>query len=67
MMAVLLRLFVTSLQLASAGIADHFFLYFAGSAFVSITGCILFARAGLVPAMVFAAGLNLRLIIMLVR
>jgi hypothetical protein len=53
--AVSFRTMVTSLQISQAGVVDAFPLFLVQAAATSTVACILFARAGLPAAMLFAA------------
>ncbi|MFC1498161.1 hypothetical protein ACFLS1_06795 [Verrucomicrobiota bacterium] len=64
-LAVTLRVFVSVLQVADAGVVEAVPFFVIGSAIVSAMSCVLFARAGLPAAMFFSAGINLRLFIAL--
>ena len=54
-----LRAYVSYRQVASAGVADGVPLLFVSALVTTAAGCVVFARFGLAPAMLFAAGLDL--------
>lgn len=57
-LCVALRIYVTHLQAAGAGMTTGVGLLVASAAVATSAGCLVFARFGLVPAMLLAAGLD---------
>ncbi len=65
-LCVALRIFVTHLQTAEVGMAAESGLLAASAAVATAAGCIVFARFGLAPAMLLAAGLDLHVLVQFV-
>ena len=63
-LCICLRAYVVSRQLAYAGIAEGAPLFFAAALLSTAAACYLFARFGLVPAMLLSAGLDLHVFLL---
>lgn len=57
---IAVRTYVVHLQVGHAGLAEQVPLFLASAVVTTLVACVLFARYGLIPAMIFAAGLDLR-------
>ncbi len=64
-LSVILCLGATQMSLAAAGIKEARWAFYASAAAANLVGVLLFARTGLPAAMVFAAGLQLHLLLRL--
>jgi len=66
-LTVALRLFVSMRQMAETGVFDAVPLMLVSTGVMATAACVLFARTGLIPAMMLAAGLDLHLFLNLTQ
>jgi len=59
LLTVMFRAFVTAQQVAATGMTEGVWLFHVSAMLTNVVGCLLFARFGLVPAMLFGAGATL--------
>ena len=62
-LCLVFRAYVTDRQIAYAGITEAIPFFMITSLLMTAAGCLLFARFGLIPAILLSAGLNLHLIV----
>jgi hypothetical protein len=60
-LCLLFRVYVAHRQIADVGMADAVPLFLLSNILCAAAGCLLFARFGLAPTILFAAGLDLHL------
>ena len=59
LLSIATRAYIATKQVGVNGIAEHGSIFVFSAVIANAAGCVVFARFGLVPAMLLAAGLGL--------